>query len=254
MSNVRSGRIITKKIDDVEQNEEKKKFETFIRFYKNELSNVAISIKTLEILTKETEDINMFNKYCPSFFTATLYNFWAQSVIGLNECFNGDDYGYKKFFNFVESNWNKIFTAQWEKIINWSDETNEESKKIKWDYQKIHGRISQAQQILDSNSATVAKIKSFRDKVYAHIDKKQPNENINLIELRQIFNVAENIFNVIFSLYDLSECKLEPLNSGDVNTLIYVVSQYDKYHDEIKELRKNDRRKQLVEVNEEHTE
>lgn len=68
MNIVRTGHVNTTKIDNAEMNEEKKKFEEYIIFYKNELSNVATSIKTLEVLTANTEDIYTFKKYCPFFF------------------------------------------------------------------------------------------------------------------------------------------------------------------------------------------
>ena len=238
MSIGRTGHVSTTKIDNVEMNDEKKKFEEYILFYKNELSNVAISIKTLEVLTANTEEVYTFYKYCPSFFNATIYNFWPQCVIGLNECFNGDHFGYKTFFNYVKANWNKIFTAEWNKTINWSDGTSNVSK-IKWAYKDIDSRISQAQSILNSKNIIVEKRKTFRDQVFAHVDKNQPNENLNLVELRQIFTVAENVFNVVVSLYNLSESCIEPLNSGDIDSLVYIVNQYDKYHDEIRQIRQN---------------
>lgn len=243
MDSVRTGHINTTKTDNAEMNKEKKKFEEYIHFYKSELSNVATSIKTLEVLTANTEDIYTFNKYCPSFFRVTIYNFWARCVIGLNECFNGDCYGYNKFFNYVKANWNKIFTAKWEKIINWNDGTSDVSK-IKWQYKDVDRRITDAQCKLNSEKVAVEKIKAFRDQVFAHIDKNQPDEKLNLTELRKIFTVAEDIFNAIFCLYDLSEYRLEPINSGDVSNLICIVNRYNKYRDEINQLRKNDFLKQ----------
>lgn len=253
MNIVRTGHVNTTKIDNAEMNEEKKKFEEYIIFYKNELSNVATSIKTLEVLTANTEDIYTFKKYCPSFFRVAIYNFWSQCVIGLNECFNGDDYGYGNFFNYVKANWNKIFTAEWEKTTNWSDGTSDVSK-IKWNYKNIESRISQAQSILNVEKSAVRKIKTFRDQVFAHVDKDQPDEKLNLKELRQIFTVAEKVFNAIASLYDLSEYCMEPLNSGDVGNLVRIVNQYDKYHDEINQLRRNDMLKQIGQFGKENEE
>ncbi len=231
----RSGSVTTMRVDDNPQNEQKEKFEKFVNFYRNVLMNVSVSIKTLEELTKQAEEITTFQSYCPAFFQSVFHNFWAQSVIELNECFNGE-FCFRKLFTYVEANWNKVFTGEWLKTTNWQD-GEIENATIRYGKEEIFQRIKEAKNILLQNEKTILKIKTFRDKVFAHIDKNYPKEKLRLKELREIFTAAERCFNAICGMYNLTHTCLEPTNSDDVQNLINVVETYDKYQTQIRELR-----------------
>ena len=60
--------------------EQKEKFDKYVNFHRNGLMNVAVSIKTLEELTKKSVGVDLFYKYSPAFSQTVVHNFWAQSV------------------------------------------------------------------------------------------------------------------------------------------------------------------------------
>lgn len=232
----RTGYIKTNRIDKAETNKEKQKFERFQNFYRNVLMNVSVSIKTLEELTEQTEDVSAFKKYCPAFHYSVIHNFWAQSVIELNECFKGD-FSFNQVLNYVKANWNKIYTGKWEEMTNWDDNTVDREEII-FGKEKIFRQIEEVKQILDlaENKQIIEKIKEFRDKSFAHIDEDFPKTSIYLTDLRKAFEFAEKIFNKIFAMYDKIHRFLEPSNSDDVSNLINVVEIYDKYQEQIIEM------------------
>ena len=238
MMQSRSGKIESKRIDINESNDAKEKFEKYINFYRNVLMNVSISIRSLEELTKESGENKTFYEYCPSFLRAVFHNFWAQSVIGLNECFNGD-FCYRNFLKYIESNWNKIYTGRWVDTTNWSDGTTN-SEEIKYDKNAITDRINKDRELLEKNIEVISKIKTFRDKVFAHIDEDFPTETLKLKELREIFTVAEDLFNRMSGMYDRIHRCLEPSNSGDVRNIVKCVETYDKYRELIQEARRKE--------------
>lgn len=240
MKNSRSGSITTMRVDNNPQNEQKEKFEKFVNFYRNVLMNVSVSIKTLEELTKQTEEITTFQSYCPAFFQSVIHNFWAQSVIELNECFNGE-FCFRNLFNYVNANWNNIFTGEWLKTTNWND-GEIEKETIIYEKEQIFQRIEEAKNILLQNERMISKIKTFRDKVFAHIDKKSPKEKLYLKELREIFTVAERCFNAICSMYNLTHTYLEPTNSDDVYAIIKTVEIYHKYQKQFWEFEEKEAR------------
>ena len=221
----------------------KEKFEKYINFYRNVLMNVSISIKSLEELTKESDENKIFYEYCPSFLRAVFHNFWAQSVISLNECFNGD-FCYRNFLKYIESNWNKIYTGKWIDTTNWNDGTIE-TEEIKYGKKEIVANVEKNRKILQENEIVISKIKTFRDKVYAHIDKDFPRETLKLKELRGIFNVAEELFNRMSGMYDRIHRRLEPSNSDDVRNIVKCVETYDKYREVIQEVRRKEIEKEF---------
>ena len=230
----RSGHITTERVDSNVSSKEKEKFEEYFKFFENVLANVSVSIKTLEEVTPNTKEIKAFQKHCPAFFESLIDNFWAQSVIGLNECFYGG-YSFENFFNYTESNWNKIFTGEWRETTNWDDGTVEK-ETIKYNRKVIFERIKEAKAYLKTNNSTILKIREFRDKVFAHIDKDLPKCNLELTELRAIFEVAEKVFNCLVTMYDYIYRSLEPCNSNDIRNIIRIVQVYDEYRKEIREL------------------
>ena len=233
----RRGEGKTERIDTITSTPEKKKFEEFINLYRNLLMNVSVSIKTLEELTdkKHEKENKVFFSYCPAFINAMFYNFWAQIVIGLHEFFRGRDYAFRDFINYAKANWKQIFTGKWKETTTWSDGEIEESI-IDFKYIKVEERLARAEKLLDANKEIIEKIKTYREKVFAHIDKDTPKERLKLEELRQIFSVAEELFNMVSSMYDNVHKLLEPSNADDVYNLKSCVNVYDEYKDEIRKL------------------
>ena len=236
----RSGSVTTMRVDNNPQNEQKEKFDKYVNFHRNVLMNVAVSIKTLEELTKKSVGVDLFYKYSPAFSQTVIHNFWAQSVIELNECFNGE-FCFRNLFNYVNANWNNIFTGEWLKTTNWND-GEIEKETIIYEKEEIFQRIAEAKNILLQNEKVISKIKMFRDKVFAHRDKNYPTEELNLQELREIFTVAERCFNAICSMYNLTHTCLEPVNSDDVYAIIKTVEIYHKYQKQFWEFEEKETR------------
>ena len=244
----RRGEVKTERIDTITSTSEKKKFEEFINLYRNLLMNVSVSIKTLEELTdkKREKENKIFFSYCPSFINATFYNFWAQSVIGLHEFFRGRDYAVRNFINYAKANWKQIFTGKWKETTTWSDgEVEERIKDFK--YIEVEERLARAEKLLNSNKQIIEKIKTYREKVFAHIDKDTPKEKLKLEELRRMFSVAEELFNIVSSMYDNVHKCLEPTNSDDVHALVSGVNTCEEFKKEIRELRHKKIEKEIEE-------
>lgn len=235
--NRRIGEVKTERIDKNESTLEKRKFEKFSNLYRNLLTNASISIKSIEVLTEiKTEKENkVFFSYCPAFINAVFNNFWSQIVLNLNEIFRGK-FCVRKFIDYTKANWNKIFTGKWKETISWSDGSIDE-EIIVFNYDKIEKSLRIVENLLEDNNEIIEKIKTFRDKAIAHIDENYTAEKLAIKELRQMFTIAEQIFNIITSMYDNVHKCLEPSNADDVYNLISCVNVYDEYKDEIRKLR-----------------
>lgn len=232
----RIGSVKTKRVDTADTNIEQQKFERFQNFYRNVLQNVSISIKTLEKLTDMTEEVVVFNEYCPAFYSSVIHNFWAQSVIELNKCFSGN-WSFFKALDFIKANWDKIYTGKWVDETHWNDNTIER-EEITFGKDKIFRHMREAEKILglEENKKIIAILKDFRDKVFAHTDGDFPKNKLHLADLRKVFIFAVEVFNKIFVLYDRVARVLEPSNADDVRNLICVVNIYNKHQKEIIEM------------------
>lgn len=235
----RLGTVKTERIDNILITPKKQEFEKSTNFYRNLLINVSTSIRTLEELTekKREKEIKTFSKYCPAFINAVFYNFWSQSVIGLHEFFRGRDYAVRDFINYAKANWKQIFTGKWKETTTWSDGEIEE-RIIDFKYDKVEERLNRAVKLLDSHEEIIEKIKIYREKVFAHIDKDTPKETLKLEELRQMFSVAEELFNMVTSMYDNVHKCTELTNSKDIYALIKCVNTCEEFKKEIRELRR----------------
>lgn len=231
--------IVTKRIDNNETTPERETFHKHINLLKIILMNASVSIRTLEEMTdkKYQREVDLFCKYSSAFTTAVYGNFWAQSVIDLHEFFNGRDFTVRKLIKYARANWNKIFTAVWkEEVADCFGQVIEENL-ITFNRDDIFDRLDSAEKLLIEGKENIDKIKTLRDKVYAHIDKEPANVRMKVAELREIYMLADKIFNLLTGLYDKTHTITEPTNSNDVRNLVRVVEIYDEYHKEIRELR-----------------
>lgn len=234
----------TTKVIEKEKTKEQEKFEDYITFYKNILMDISSTIKTLEELTKEDDKVDLFISYCPSFITQVYRNFWAKSVINFNELFRGDN-SFKTSINYIQANWNNIYNKKWIDTIEWSN-GDIEHKTVVFNYKYIKQKTEECLKLLEANRGIIDKIKTYRDKFYGHIDLDFDfNITLKLTELREMFVLAEKIFNNISGMYDRTHHCLEPGNSDDVKNLISVVKLYDKYHKKIRELDYNEKRNSI---------
>lgn len=230
--------IVTKRIDNNEMTPERENFHKHINLLKIILMNASVSIRTLEEMTdkKYQCEVDLFCQYSSAFTTAVYSNFWAQSVIELHEFFNGRDFSVRKLITYARSNWNKIFTAVWKEEVSDCLGQVIEENIITYKRDTILDRLDLAEALLTEGKDHIDKIKSLRDKVYAHIDKEPVNVKLKLPELREIYLLADKVFNLLAVLYDKTHVVTEPTNSNDVRNLIKVVDAYDKYRKEIRGL------------------
>ena len=149
------------------------------------------------------------------------------------------DFCFRNFLNYIDANWNKIYTGKWIDTTNWNDGTIDK-EEIKYDKKIIIDNINKDRKLLEKNIEVINKIKTFRDKVFAHIDENFPAESLKLKELRGIFTVAEELFNRMSGMYDRIHRCLEPSNSDDVRNIIKCVETYDRYRELIQEARRKE--------------
>ena len=81
--------------------------------------------------------------------------------------------------------------------------------------------------------------------VSAKVREEVRLETLKLKELREIFNVAEELFNRMSGMYDRIHRRLEPSNSDDVRNIVKCVETYDKYREVIQEVRRKEIEKEF---------
>lgn len=113
---------------DTSMNKEKEKFLKFINFYKNVSCNIGETLYVLDYICKP-EKYSVLSTVAKSFTNTVISNFYAQVVIYLHEFYyNLNDYSFIKFFNYIISNWDKIFTGDFHIYYNNDKEHNENKK------------------------------------------------------------------------------------------------------------------------------
>lgn len=175
---MKHGKISSENRDRTPFNMEKKEFEECINLYSNIGSNVSISIDTLRFFNNN-DSVQLVGKYAPAFTSFLIDSIWRSSIVSLNAFFSNDERGFKKLFDYIKANHNKIFTGKFYDIIDYGDEKKE--VKIDFNIKTIFELIKECQDKISDHETLLKKLNAFRDNSYAHFSKDK-NGSLNDID------------------------------------------------------------------------
>lgn len=227
-----SGKITSLNKDSTPMNEYKEEFEKTIEIYVNTGILVSISIDTLQLFI-ENEKVQKIVHYSPAFSNFLIDSIWRSSIICLHSYFSNDDRSFKKLFNYIKANKNKIFTGKFIDVIDYGDEIVE--RKI--DKQTIHEMVEDCEKMISDKQELIDKLDAFRHNLYAHFSKDKKgllnDKEITIQDLKTALNLAEQITNKLNVRYNRVHRSFKPINSTDVNNLGHILEMYDENKDEI---------------------
>lgn len=239
IKSIKHGKATYQNLDETGMNESKEKTLKFFDKYINAGQNIATSIVILENLLFKN-NLKLFNKYSPAFTSVMIDSLVGTCVIQLTAFFrNSDKLSLHKLFNYIRSNYNKIFTGKFQRVINYNDGTTEESIR-EYDKDNIFKTVEDCENLIQANETLIEKFKIFRDEIYGHFSDGKQLENIEnsllLEEMKTLLNLAERIVNKIKTMYDGGYECFEPINAKDVNSIIHIIKTYDRNRNDIDEI------------------
>lgn len=233
MKNSGIGNVEYESKDKEPMNQYKEKFLYFHKYFIEKGKNIAVTLATLDYLTKHEEDYKNLSTISPAFINTVICNFWAQAVIELDAFYRKNDIlSFNKYFNYIKANWDKIFTKDFYQTIVHNDEKSTEH--IVFNYDDIIKSIEECEEIILFNNDKLNNLRKFRDKVFAHYDdisKEKEKNTISIDDLQSIFKITEQIINKIEVFYDRVITILNPINVADVFQLCFVVKKYREYQE-----------------------
>ena len=230
------GNIEYENKDITPMNEQKERFLYFHKFYINKGKNIATTIAVLDYLTAHQEDYENISIISPAFMSAVINNFWAQAVIDLYSFYyNKNDLSFRKFFCYIKSNWNLIFTGDFYEYIYHGKEKT--IKHIKFSQTDIFDAITSCENLIEENQTKIDLLRTFRNNVFAHFgdaSKQKEEIKISIELLQELLILTEQIINEIEFFYDRTATSLKPINATDIYQTCYAVSKFKEYRDKIR--------------------
>ncbi len=220
------------------QCEQRKHFDAYIKSFWEKGCVIATNIRTYEILINEKAD-NLF-RISPCFFNAAIYNTFALSTIWLTSFFSkSDSASLWKFLDYCERNQKHIFTMDC-----YVETVNVPNSKVKVDMGDFATRLQEAKQLMNDNADLINRIKVNRNKAFAHFDESvlvtgKRQLTFSLKDLKDLFNLAENVVNKMKCFYDRKTLSFEPINVSDINQIISIADGFVNNKHTIIELKKN---------------
>lgn len=219
---------ITKENENTKElNKEKLNFLSYINTYTKAARHIASNLATLDYLTSEDEfiknDVKKIFAIAPSFMKATIDNSWAQCILNLNCYYSNDAFGFRRFFKYIDGNWDKIFKNN---FFNCRGELT----PIRIKYSDVSLAIQEAKQIQEEQNAIIQKIKVFRNNFYAHfanIADLKEYISISVDEIKTLLEATEKIVNKFESLYNGNNSSFTSLNAGDIKIITHCVNEYN---------------------------
>ena len=222
--------------DTTPMNEQKDRYLYFHKYYINKGKNIATTIAVLDYFTTHQEDYENISTISPAFMSAVINNFWAQAVIELYEFYyRSNDLSLHKFFCYIKSNWNLIFTGDFYEHIYHGEE--KATKHIKFSQIDIFKEIKNCENLIKDNQTKIDLLRTFRDKVFAHFgdaSKQKEEIQISIELLQEILSMTEQIINRFEALYNRTTTSLKPINATDIYQICYAVSKFKEYRAEIR--------------------
>lgn len=230
------GHIEYENKDTTPINEQKKRYLYFHDYYISKGKNIATTIAVLDYLTTHQEDYENISTISPAFMSTVINNFWAQAVIDLYAFYyKNNDLSFHKFFCYIKSNWNLIFTGDFYEYIYHGEEKT--TKHIKFSQTDIFDAITNCENLIEKSKDKIDLLRTFRDKVFAHFSdaSKQKEEiKISIELLQEILALTAQIINKFEVFYDRTATSLTPANATDIYQVCYAVSKFKEYRAEIR--------------------
>ena len=230
------GHIEYENKDTTPINEQKKRYLYFHDYYISKGKNIATTIAVLDYLTTHQEDYENISTISPAFMSTVINNFWAQAVIDLYAFYyKNNDLSFHKFFCYIKSNWNLIFTGDFYEYIYHGEEKT--TKHIKFSQTDIFDAITNCENLIEKSKDKIDLLRTFRDKVFAHFSdaSKQKEEiKISIEMLQEILALTAQIINKFEVFYDRTATSLTPANATDIYQVCYAVSKFKEYRAEIR--------------------
>ncbi len=210
-------------------NDKKKEFEKYLNYFNDEITNLKtcydIYIYLIELSNKNNKEMNE----APCFFQYTIHSFITNLIVSVYRLYdpNKSAKTIEKLLNFIKSNYKTIFHPNRKVKL---DEINMDIKKNS-DHED-HIKI----------------IKKYRDKYYAHNDKKYFGDFKKLVESYPLdYSIIENLINITIDIYQKyykayygELMPLEYVNCHDIKHIIYALR---------KQIEQRENRKSLGKVN-----
>lgn len=165
--------------------------------------------------------------------TAVINNFWMQAIIELDAFYYANnDLSFRKFFNYIKSNWNMIFTKEFFEEIYYHNSI--ETRQIKFSQKEIFDTIMDCENLIEQNKSDIDNLRKLRNNVAAHYaDIGKIELTISLEQLMKVFQITEQIISKIGVFYDRVLTVLKPINAGDIYQTCHALNLYRKYRDHI---------------------
>ena len=121
---------------------------------------------------------------------------------------------------------------------------NVPNSKVKVDMGDFATRLQEARQLMNDNADLINRIKVNRNKAFAHFDESvlvtgKRQLTFSLKDLKDLFNLAENVVNKMKCFYDRKTLSFEPINVSDINQIISIADGFVINKHTIIELKKN---------------
>lgn len=216
-------------------NKEQERYLYFHNYYINKGINVATSIAVLDYLTTHKEDYENISKIAPAFVHAVIKNFWARAVIDLSEFYyQSGDLSFTKFLCYIKSNWNLIYTDDFDVRKLKSVKGTVKRDKITKD--KVFAIIDNCENLINTNEDKLQRLKFFRDNVFAHFgdeSKQKETVTISIDLLKYILLLTEQIIIDFEILHTAVGTVLTPINATDISQICNAVSKWMEYRKQI---------------------
>lgn len=197
---------------------EKKRFEKYLNAYTNNLWVVNTNITIYEEMLKP--QYQKMDIICPIFFTYSQYSCIYTAIIILSAFLSKDSAGLYKFRNYIEANYTKIFTKDfYDEVIGFPN-----SKK-KINSGTFNDILCQFDSKLNQTENLISRIKTTRDKVYAHFEKdvmimNKTDFNCTLQDLKDAATLIAELINIFAVYYNRKLISSDIAEQRDIQNLL----------------------------------
>ena len=208
MRNECASRIVDEKI--IMEPEEKLKL--YLNKLANEVTLLSSSYKLLIYLNESLSKYKNEMMEAPGFFNLVIISLGNYIIITLAKIFenpNRSDLNLYKFLNFIEQN----------------------SKKINFKKGKNYSLVEN-RRLIDENSNKIDTILKWRDKSFAHYDKKFLQEGIlpkefplTKDDLKTLIDISKKIVNMYCDLFEVENIAVEYSNCDDIENIFYILKK-----------------------------
>ena len=245
---IRKATLERKVIERGSDNELKQILHNYYDHYDNSIARIFSNIEFIKHVTNDNEKMQVLFDTAPCFMRNAFINAWHLVIIDLCSLFERSGTSFDRFLSFVESNGEALFTTTDYYISDFIDEeaavmaeTVELQGYKKLEREDLATVIKSLRQSIDDSAGDIDKIKTVRDKLYAHFDKKMLRleernaitKEVSIDIVESLARLAERVLNGIYYYDTFTYFYCKPTNSGDVLGLARACGLYKKYKKEI---------------------